>query len=85
MTVNNSLNKRQSDPGPLEFLRPVQPLEHSKKLMGVPGIKTDPGVPDEIDTLPILRAATDFNPAHIFGCCKFDCIGNQIPPNLSQE
>src|SRR5579884_166532 len=85
MPVNDSTHVRQSDPGPLEFIRAMQALKHTEEFAGILRVKSHAVVSDKKQRLPPFRPAADLNFSLGTRPGILHRITDQIHPNLTQH
>src|SRR5690348_7558906 len=88
MAMNDPLHRGHPHSPPLEILRSVQPLEHSKELVGILHVETGPVVPHKIDASirRVCSATTaDLNSSDFALAGELEGIGEQVDIDLAQQ
>jgi hypothetical protein len=86
VTIYDALNRCESDAGAFEFVRPVQPLKHSKQFVCILHLKTHSIVPNEYYELIFVSVgASDLDFCSQARACEFDGIRNKVDQHNSQH
>ena len=85
MLVDDSLHGRQPDARPLEILRPMQPLEHAKQLVGVPHVESNSVVPDEEGALTVPCRLANLDHRDVARSGVLDRVGEQVGKHDAEE
>src|SRR5881396_2148134 len=85
MAMDDALDQGQSDPSPFKFSFTVKPLEDSKEVLGILGVKPGSVVLNVILAFCALALTADFDPGRLAVPGEFDGIGQQVDKNLVHQ
>src|SRR6266851_437729 len=85
VTLNDTVDNRQSDAGPFELIGAVESLKGTKQLFGLLQVEARAVVPHAIHGFIDLTPAEDLDDRLLLASCELEGVGEQIGEGLLQQ